>query len=126
MTTEAHAPEAEGQHDTHEHAHPGPGEYIKVAVILAVVTAVEVGAYYIKGLSPGLLSLALIVMMVFKFSMVALWFMHLRFDSPIFRRLFVVGIVLAFLVYAVAFSTLGLQHSTIRSMLHGIRSLFGG
>jgi hypothetical protein len=32
--------------------------------------------------------------------------MHLRFDSPIFRRLFVTGIVLAFLVFSVYLAVL--------------------
>ena len=102
MTTETHA-------DTHEHAHPGPGEYVKIAVILAIVTALEVGAYYISGLSDRVLSTALLVMMVIKFSLVGLWFMHLRFDSRLFGRLFVVGIVLALGVYTAALATLGLK-----------------
>ena len=95
--------------DTHEHAHPGPGEYVKIAVILAIVTAIEVGAYYVTGLSDTVLSVALLVMMVIKFALVGLWFMHLRFDSPLFRRLFVVGIVLALAVYTVAMTSLGLR-----------------
>jgi len=42
MTTE-HA-EEQVIHQPDEHAHPGPGEYVKIALILAVVTAVEVAA----------------------------------------------------------------------------------
>ena len=103
MTETTHAPE------THEHAHPGPGEYIKIALILAVVTAIEVAAYYVKGLSDGVLSASLLVMMVIKFVLVGLWFMHLRFDSKLFRRLFLVGIVLALGVYTAAMATMGLK-----------------
>jgi cytochrome c oxidase subunit IV len=95
--------------DTHEHAHPGPAEYIKVALVLGVVTAIEVGAYYVTGLSDVVLSAGLLVMMVIKFSLVGLWFMHLRFDSRLFRRLFLIGIVLALGVYTVALVTLGLK-----------------
>src|SRR5437870_13684208 len=94
--------------DTHEHSHPGPVEYIKVAVILAVVTAAEVGVYYVSALSHSVLAAMLLVMMVFKFSLVVLWFMHLRFDSKLFRRLFVTGIILAIAVYTIALATLGL------------------
>jgi cytochrome c oxidase subunit 4 len=36
-----------------------------------------------------------------KFSLVVLWFMHLRFDSRIFRRLFISGMILAISVYAI-------------------------
>ena len=93
--------------ETHEHAHPSPGEYIKIAIILAIVTAIEVAMYYVTGLPDTVLSAALLVMMVIKFALVGLWFMHLRFDSPLFRRLFVVGIVLAFAVYTVAMATMG-------------------
>src|SRR5438067_10451883 len=108
-------------HTPDEHAHPGPGEYVKIAVILAAVTGVEVAAYYVKAIPRPLFSVMLLVMMFVKFSLVGLWFMHLRFDSPIFRRLFITGIVLAMLVYAVAFTTLGLQHANIHNFLH----LFG-
>ena len=94
------------EHAPGEHAHPGPGEYIRIAVILAVVTAIEVGAYYLSALSHQALAAILLVMMVVKFSLVVLWFMHLRFDSRLFRRLFVTGIILALAVYAIAFSTL--------------------
>jgi cytochrome c oxidase subunit 4 len=88
--------------------HPAPAEYVKVAAILAVVTLIEVGAYYVTGLPDGILSLSLLVMMVIKFAMVGLWFMHLRFDSRLFRRLFVTGIILALAVYTIAMTTLGL------------------
>jgi cytochrome c oxidase subunit 4 len=95
-------------HAPHEHAHPGPAEYVKVALVLAVVTALEVGAYYLHSIPRGAFAAMLLVMMAVKFSLVGLWFMHLRFDSPLFRRLFITGIVLALIVYTIAFTTLGL------------------
>jgi cytochrome c oxidase subunit 4 len=80
--------------------HPEPIVYVKVAVVLTVVTAIEVAIYYVSAirdvLVPSLLALAAI-----KFALVVLWFMHLRFDSKIFRRLFVFGLVLAILVFGV-------------------------
>ena len=94
------------EHAPGEHAHPGPAEYVRVAVILAIITAIEVAAYYVTSLPRSVFSGLLIVMMVIKFSMVVLWFMHLRFDSRLFRRLFVTGIILAIGVYTAAFSTL--------------------
>ncbi len=108
MSTEAQPVDEHTPHDLHEHAHPGPGQYVKVAVFLAIVTAIEVGAYYVSGIPDAVLSAALIVMMVVKFAFVGLWFMHLRFDSPLFRRLFVVGIVLALAVYTVVLVSFGL------------------
>jgi cytochrome c oxidase subunit 4 len=88
-----------------EHVHPGPIEYIKVAVFLAVVTGIEVGVYYMKGLK-GILAPLLILMSALKFAMVGLYFMHLKFDTHLFRRLFILGIILALTVYAVALVTL--------------------
>ncbi|MDQ4133371.1 MAG: cytochrome C oxidase subunit IV family protein [Actinomycetota bacterium] len=89
-----------------EHGHPDEALYIKVALILAVITAAEVATYYIEGLQGGALVAILLVMAVIKFALVALFFMHLRFDSPIFMRLFVLGILLAVGVYIAALSTL--------------------
>jgi cytochrome c oxidase subunit 4 len=94
------------EHAPGEHAHPGPAEYVRIAVILATITAIEVGAYYVSSLPRSVFSVLLLVMMVIKFALVVLWFMHLRFDSRLFRRLFVTGIILAILVYTAAFSTL--------------------
>lgn len=105
MTTEAHT---ESHAAPGEHEHPGPGQYVKVALFLAVVTAVEVGAYYVTGIPDGILSASLLVMMVVKFAFVGLWFMHLRFDSRLFRRLFIVGIFLALAVYTVILVSFGL------------------
>ena len=88
-----------------EHAHPGPAEYIKVAVFLAVVTGIEVGIYYLKG-ARSILAPVLIVLSIVKFSMVGLFFMHLKFDTHLFRRVFILGIILAITVYTVALVTL--------------------
>jgi hypothetical protein len=38
---------------------------------------------------------------VVKFVMVGGYFMHLKFDSPIFRRFFVTGLLLAMVVFGV-------------------------
>ncbi|MGI8789959.1 MAG: cytochrome C oxidase subunit IV family protein [Actinomycetota bacterium] len=82
------------------HSHPEPRQYIKVAIFLAVVTAVEVAIYYVPALR-ALLVPILIVLAVIKFLFVARWFMHLRFDSKIFQRFFVTGVLLAMTVFAV-------------------------
>lgn len=86
------------------HKHPDERQYVKIAIFLAVVTAAEVGVFYVPALA-GMAKLILSVMMVVKFALVAMWFMHLRFDSPIFKRFFVLGIVLSMLVFAVVLWT---------------------
>lgn len=88
-----------------DHAYPSEWLYIKVALILGAITAVEVAVYYVTGLRKALPPI-LILLSAIKFSLVAMYFMHLRHDSKIFRRLFVVGIVLAIGVYLIALSSL--------------------
>ena len=88
------------------HGHPGPFKYVAIAVILAFVTAVEVVLYYLD-LPSGLLVALLLGLAFIKFSMVAAYFMHLKFDSRLLRRLFVTGILLAGAVYSIALLTLG-------------------
>ena len=93
-----------------EEHYPDEGQYIKVFLILLVITAFEVGIYYISGAEKEVIGL-MVFSMIAKFTLVALYFMHLRFDSKLFRRLFVTGIVLAVLVYLIALSTLHIwQH----------------
>jgi cytochrome c oxidase subunit 4 len=87
-----------------KHAHPTDMQYVKVALVLAAITLAEVLVYYVESLE-GLLVPILAVMSIVKFSLVVAWFMHLRFDSRLFRRLFVTGIVLALFCYITALST---------------------
>ncbi len=95
-----------------ESHHPGPPTYAKVAAFLVILTAFEVGIYYVRGLglamTPILLALA-----ASKFSLVALFYMHLKFDSPIFARLFVFGIAIAATIL-VALLALFAYHTVVR------------
>jgi cytochrome c oxidase subunit 4 len=87
--------------------HPGPRQYVVVAVVLAVLTALEVGLFYMDFVPRPVVTGSLIVLMTLKFSLVALWFMHLRFDSRIYRRLFITGIILAMAVFLIVLLTFG-------------------
>ncbi len=82
-----------------EHAHPGSLEYTKVAIVLAVVTAVEVGLFYMD-LAKGLLIPSLFVLSAVKFSLVVMFFMHLKFDSRLFSWLFIGGLALALAAFS--------------------------
>jgi cytochrome c oxidase subunit 4 len=86
--------------------HPEPRQYIVVAVVLAAATAFEVAVYYTSIPHPLLVAF-LAFAAVFKFSLVVLWFMHLRFDSRIFRRMFLAGLGLALSVYSIVLVTFG-------------------
>jgi cytochrome c oxidase subunit 4 len=87
--------------------HPGPRQYVVVALVLAVLTAIEVALFYMDFVPQTVVVASLIVLMTLKFALVALWFMHLRFDSRIFRRLFITGIVLAISVFLIVLLTFG-------------------
>ncbi len=94
------APEEGGTH----HDHPGEGKYIKIALILAAITAVEVVFSYWEAVE-GILAPALIGMSIVKFWIVVAYFMHLRFDSRLFRRLFIAGIGLALFCFTAVLTT---------------------
>src|SRR5512139_3093594 len=85
---------SETPHEPGAHAHPGALEYVQIGVVLAVITAIEVGLYYID-LSHDLLVVLLIGLSALKFSLVVLWFMHLKFDNRLFSQFFVGGFLLA-------------------------------
>jgi len=65
-----------------------------------VITVLEVFTYFESVLDWGVaLVPSLIFMMIVKFYLVATWFMHLRFDSKLFGRMFTTGLLLAVGVY---------------------------
>ena len=84
---------AELHHDG-GHEHPGERTYIKVAVILAIITIAEVAIYYIDGLRSILVE-ALLIMSAIKFVTVVSYFMHLKFDDRRFAWTFGLAIVVA-------------------------------
>ena len=87
-------------------AHPGPAEYVKIGLTLAVITAVEVAVYYIDALSDVLIP-TLMVLSALKFSLVVMWFMHLKFDNRMFSTFFVGGLMLVAALFVVVLATLG-------------------
>ena len=88
--------------DAHDHAMTD-AKYIRIALILAAITALEVSTYYVD-FGPLFLP-SLLIMMVIKFVMVVSYFMHLKFDNKLFSYLFYTGLILALAVYIGALST---------------------
>ncbi len=97
MTAHDEHPASHGEAPAEGHNHPGAKEYLAIAVVLVVLTAIEVAVFYIPSLKsilvPTLLSLSAI-----KFALVAMFYMHLKFDHRLFSWLFVVPMVIAALV----------------------------
>jgi len=85
-----------GDHDGHG---PSDAFFIKTALVLAVITALEVAASYIE---LGVMFLPILIgLMLIKFFAVVLIFMHVKYDKKIFGQMFWIGLALAFFVYLV-------------------------
>jgi cytochrome c oxidase subunit 4 len=89
----------------HARSHPSPKVYVRIGVILAVLTALEVAASY-TGVSGSILIPTLFVLAVIKFALVVLWFMHLKFDDRRYARFFVMGLSGAATLYLIVLISL--------------------
>ena len=92
-----------------EHAHPTPGLYLKIAVILFILTALEVLAFEAgrgglgAGLRPSFEPITVVLLVVLsaaKFALVAMFYMHLKQDPKLLANLFVFPILLAATIIA--------------------------
>ena len=122
-THAAHAPEAQGL-DPHEKSHPGPGVYVKIGVVLFVLTALEVAAYEVAH-RPGSLGTllqpilipVLLLLSAAKFALVAMYYMHLKQDSKLFSGLFVFPLIIAAVVIVSLIALFIYHYSYQRGML---------
>src|ERR1051325_12070407 len=88
-----------------EHAHPNVATYVKVALWLGVITAVEIAISYTH-FADSMKIASLLVLMVVKFVGVVAYFMNLKFDNPALRKPFITGILLAGAIYSVVLMSL--------------------
>lgn len=82
--------QAGSSHEAAGHAaggHATVGTYVLIGVILTVITAVEVAVFYIPALH-GVLVPILLVLSGAKFVIVVMFYMHLKYDHPVFRQVF--------------------------------------
>jgi cytochrome c oxidase subunit 4 len=105
---------AHGAHDAHTEHHPTPADYVRIAVILAIITLVEVFIYYLPSMRPILVPI-LMVLSIIKFLAVVGYFMHLKDDKRLFRLMFGSGLVLSLAVF-LAF--IAMFWTTISGQLH--------
>ena len=85
------------------HSHPSTKDYVRIAIFLAVLTAIEVALFYIDeavGMD-GWDGPLLIGLSTIKFVAVVGWFMHLRFENALLSRFFGIGFVLAMILYGI-------------------------
>src|SRR5918911_4024107 len=90
---EHHDAHGGGEHAV-EHAHPGWRTYTVIGVILAIITVAEVFFYTQESVRAFLVPL-LLALSASKFVLVVGFYMHLRFDHPLFTGVFGFGLVVA-------------------------------
>jgi cytochrome c oxidase subunit 4 len=94
-------PSAAHAHHPDEKPHPTWTTYWRVALILTIITAVEVSAYYIPAWSESRIYVpSMLFLSAVKFVIVVMFYMHLKYDHKLFRALFTgpLGIAMATIV----------------------------
>ena len=81
--------------------HPTPKQYVQIAIILGVLTAIEVALYYTEDIVGVFTDPLLMILAIGKFVIVVGWFMHLRFENKLVTRFFVGGMILALFLFAI-------------------------
>src|SRR5688572_5893276 len=96
------------------HEHPTWSTYWKVAVILTLITVIEVWVYYIPAFVASRLFVpSLLTMSAVKFAIVVMFYMHLKYDHKLFRALFTGPLIIAILTMIVLLFLFG--HLAIRA-----------
>jgi cytochrome c oxidase subunit IV len=83
--------------DAHGHAetpHPSVGIYLIVAAFLVVLTAMEITVFYVPALKAVLVPV-LLILAAAKFALIAMFFMHLRYDSWTLSGMFLFPLIIA-------------------------------
>ena len=104
MTEETQTREEQSTSEAVHTGHPTPMTYLKVAIILLVITGMEVAVFYATWVGHGIIPI-LTILSAAKFALVIMFYMHLRYDGRLFSTLFLGGLGLA---GAVVFALLAL------------------
>ena len=81
--------------------HPTPKKYVQIAIVLGILTAIEIALYYTEDIVGIFTDPILIILAVGKFIIVVGWFMHLRFENKMVNRFFTGGMILALVLFAI-------------------------
>lgn len=109
--TRTSASYAEPGDEPHE-AHPTISVYFAIAFTLVILTALEVGVYYVESIRAYLVPI-LIVLMIIKFALVAMYYMHLKQDAKLFMGLFIFPILIAIGIILALIALFGVGHPTL-------------
>jgi cytochrome c oxidase subunit 4 len=103
-------------HETHTHAHPTAKKYLGIAIILTIITVIEVAVFYIPSMH-HLLPPVLLTLSALKFALVAMFYMHLKQDSRLFSSVFVFPLMIA-AVIILALIGLFAYHYSFQKLIH--------
>ena len=81
--------------------HPTPKKYVQIAIVLGILTAIEIALYYTEDIVGVFTDPILIILAVGKFIIVVGWFMHLRFENKMVNRFFTGGMILGLVLFAI-------------------------
>ena len=81
--------------------HPTPKRYVQIAIVLGILTAIEIALYYTEDIVGVFTDPILIILAVGKFIIVVGWFMHLRFENKMVNRFFAGGMILALFLFSI-------------------------
>ena len=70
------------------HEHPTWKQYKWVALILTILTVLEVWVYYTPLQNTPVFTPVLLILSAIKFAIVVMFYMHLKYDHRLFRALF--------------------------------------
>lgn len=107
-------------HAHDEHAHPSLQAYVRIAIILAIITAIEVAIYYIPAMQDVLVP-ALVVLSAIKFVMVVGYFMHLKFDDSLLTFIFGAAFIVSIIIFIGLWVVMYYDNA---SVFHGNMSIF--
>jgi cytochrome c oxidase subunit 4 len=74
--------------------HPGVAIYLIVALFLCVLTGMEITVFYVPALKAVIVPV-LLILAAAKFALIAMFFMHLKYDSWMLSGVFVFPLMIA-------------------------------
>ena len=84
---------AESHESEHAAGHASRPTYWVVALILGIITMLEVAVFYVPALRAVIVPV-LLVLSAGKFALVAMFFMHLKYDRPVLTWIFAIGLLM--------------------------------
>lgn len=92
-----------GEHHTHG---PSDKQYFTIFWVLVVLTALEISTEWWPDGTRDIAVPVLLILMGIKFVLIASYFMHLKWDPSLLKRVFYFGLAVAVAVYIIALSAM--------------------